>query len=326
MTRVLALDPFHDDGLALLRARDDVDLVYLPTPTDAEIAQHLPEAEVLLLRSRTIPVDVYQTATNLRLVSRHGVGCDNLDFDQMRAMGVTIAVSADANLISVAEHAFMLMLAACKKVMPSDRAVRNGGWAQRDHLGTRDVAGSAVLTVGYGRIGRAFAARAQAFGARVSFYDPFLPSDTALPDGITRAPDLAEAVARADIVSLHIPFSETSAGLFDAAMLARFQPGTILVNTARGGIVDEGALLAALDAGRPALYAADVMLSEPPGANDPLFSRDDVILTPHSAATTAQAMVRMAIGASRNALDFLDGILPHSMIALDPSEDTRTTP
>lgn len=326
MTRILALDPFHEDGLNLLRARGGIELTYLPKPTEAQIARLLPETDILLLRSRTIPVEVYRTATRLRLVSRHGVGCDNLDFEQMREMGVTVAVSADANLISVAEHAFMLMLAACKKVMPGDRAVRNGGWAERDHLGTRDVAGSAVLVVGFGRIGRAFAARAQAFGARVSFYDPFLPPDIDLPGGITREADLAKAVGRADIVSIHMPLSETSANLFDAAMLARFQAGAILVNTARGGIVDETALLAALDAGRPAFYAADVMASEPPSPDDPLFARDDVILTPHSAATTAQAMVRMSTGTAQNALDFLDGTLPHSMIALDPAIDTRTTP
>lgn len=323
--RVLALDPFHEDGLNLLRARQDVDLTYIPEPTDDDISRELPRAEALLLRSRTIPTDLYRQAENLRVVSRHGVGCDNLDFELMRSMGVTVAVSADANLISVAEHAFMLMLAACKSLPHSDQAVRDHRWDERDNLGTRDVAGSAVLVVGFGRIGRAFAARAAAFGAHVSFHDPFLPPDFTAPEGIARAPDLAEAVAAADIVTLHMPLGETSAGLFDAAMLARFKPGAILVNTARGGIVDETALLAALDAGRPAFYAADVMLSEPPAQGDPLLARGDVILTPHSAATTRQAMVRMATGAAQNVLDFLDGTLPQSMIALDPT-DTRKTP
>jgi len=318
MTAVLALDPFHEDGLALLRARPDIDLTYLPAPTEEEIARHMPQTEILLLRGRTLPVERFREAERLRLVSRHGVGCDNLDFDLLRARGVTVVVSADANLVSVAEHAFMLMLAACKNAMTGDRAVRGHDWMVRDHLGARDVAGSRVLVVGFGRIGQAFARRAVAFEAHVTVHDPFLPPDAPMPEGITRTDDLGEGVAGADIVSIHIPRTDTTANLFDAALLARFAEGSILVNTARGGIVDERALVAALDARRPALYATDVLASEPPGRDDPLLERKDVILTPHSAATTRQAMIRMATGSAQNALDFLDGHLASRMIVLDP--------
>lgn len=318
MTKVLVLDPIHEDGLALLRARPDVALVHLPEPTEEGVAEHMAEAEVLILRGRTLAPEQFERARRLRLVSRHGVGCDNLDLDALGARGVGVAISADANRIAVAEHAFALMLAAAKRLPASDRAVRSGEWAARDRLGTREIAGAALLVLGFGRIGRAVADRAAAFEARVTVHDPVLPPDAPLPEGHARAEALEEAVAEAEIVSLHLPLTEGTAGLVGAELLGRFRLGSILVNTARGGIVDEAAILPALDAGAPALYATDVLASEPPAAGDPLLARDDVILSPHSAATTAEGLRRMATGAARNALDFIDGHLDPAMTVLKP--------
>lgn len=323
MTKVLVIDPIHEDGLSLLRARPDVSLVHLFEPTEAAIAEHMADAEVLILRGRTLAPEHFGRARSLRLVSRHGVGCDNLDLHALRSRGVGVAISADANRIPVAEHAFALMLAAAKRLPASDRAVRSGAWSARDGLGTREVAGAEILVLGFGRIGRAFAARATAFEARVTIHDPALPADMALPDGHARAETLEDAVAAADIVSLHLPLTADTTNLIEAELLSRFKPGAILVNTARGGIVDEGALLAALDAGAPAIYATDVLASEPPAADDPLLGRDDVILAPHSAATTGEGMRRMATGAAQNTLDFIDGCLTADMIVLSPN--TRTT-
>ncbi|MEO1722874.1 MAG: NAD(P)-dependent oxidoreductase, partial [Pseudomonadota bacterium] len=152
MVAVLVLDPIHEDGLALLRARTDIALDYLPDPDAHDIAAHLCEAEVLLLRGRTLPRAMFEGAERLRLVSRHGVGCDNLDLDLLRARGVRVAITADANWLSVAEHTLALMFAAAKALHVGDRAVREGRWAVRDALGTREIAGSDVLVVGYGRI------------------------------------------------------------------------------------------------------------------------------------------------------------------------------
>ena len=320
MTKILVIDPIHEDGLALLRARPDVALVHLLEPTEGAVAEHMADAEVLILRGRRLAPEHFERAGRLRLVSRHGVGCDNLDLEALGARGVGVAVSADANRISVAEHAFALMLAAAKRLPAADRAVRSGGWGARDRLGTREIAGAAVLVLGYGRIGRAFAARAAAFEARVTVHDPALPDGAALPEGHARADALGDAVGAADVVSLHLPLTADTANLIGADLLARFRRGAILVNTARGGIVDEGALLEALDAGAPAIYATDVLASEPPEADDPLLARDDVILTPHSAATTAEGMRRMATGAAQNALDFIDGRLDPAMTVLEPRD------
>ncbi len=318
MTKVLVIDPIHEDGLALLRARPDVALVHLPEPTEETVAEHMADAEVLILRGRTLAPGHFAQAQRLKLVSRHGVGCDNLDLVALGGRGVGVAISADANRIAVAEHAFALMLAAAKRLPASDHAVRSGRWSARDRLGTREIAEATVLVVGFGRIGRAVAARAAAFEAHVTVHDPALPLDAVLPEGYSRIDALEDAVGAADVVSLHLPLTAETVGLVGARLLSRFRPGAILVNTARGGIVDEAALGAALDAGAPAIYATDVLASEPPAADDPLLARNDVIVTPHSAATTAEGLRRMATAAAQNALDYIDGRLDPAMTVVKP--------
>lgn len=323
MAKVLALDPIHPDGLDLLRARSDVELVHLPNPTEADIAKHIQDAEVVLIRARVLADDMFQQATRLRLVSRHGVGCDNLKFEVLQPLGIGVAIAADSNLISVAEHAMTLTLAACKDLDRANGAVRDGKWAIRENLKARDLNGSQTLVVGFGRIGQAYAQRAAAFGAQITVFDPFRPKDASLPEGYSLADSLAEAVSQADIVSIHMPRTAETSNLFDGDLLARMKPGSIVVNTARGGIVDEGAMAAALDAGRPGAYATDVLLDEPPHPDNPLLGREDVIVTPHSAAMTMQSTIRMATRSAQNALDFLDGTLREDMIALAPAPRDR---
>ncbi|WP_421708740.1 NAD(P)-dependent oxidoreductase [Algihabitans sp.] len=317
MVKVLVLDPVHESGLDLLRTAPDVTCVHLAEPKDAEIVRHMADAEILILRGRKLPRGAFEQAQKLRLVSRHGVGCDNLDFDLMQDLGVTVAVAADSNYVSVAEHAIALILAGLKRLPVADEAVRSANWSLRDHLGARELQGAKVLVVGFGRIGQAFASRVSAFGAQCLVYDPFLTSN---PCNVTPVETLEDGLAQADIVSLHLPNTAETANLLDAARLAQMRPGSLLVNTARGGIVDEGALLEALNKRCPAIYATDVLASEPPSPDDPLLNRPDVILTPHSAAMTREAAQRMSERAAQNALDFLSGELSPEMTAFRPSE------
>lgn len=317
MVKVLVLDPVHEGGLDLLRAAPDVTCVHLAEPTESQIALHMADAEILILRGRKLPRGIFEQAPRLRLVSRHGVGCDNLDFDLMQDLGVTVAVAADSNYISVAEHAIALVLAGLKRLPVADEAVRSANWSLRDHLGARELKGAKVLVVGFGRIGQAFASRVSAFGAHCLVYDPFLKSDAL---EVTPVQTLEEGLVQADIVSLHLPNTATTANLLNAARLAQMRPGSLLVNTARGGIVDETALLEALNKRCPAIYATDVLAAEPPSPDDPLLNRPDVILTPHSAAMTQEAARRMSERAAQNALDFVAGELSPEMTAFRPSE------
>lgn len=324
MPKLLALDPIHKDGLDILRRHPEITLVHLPNPSERDISRHMVDAEILLLRGRHLSQEQWQSAEKLSLVTRHGVGCDNVNFELMRDMGVTVAVTADANYVSVAEHALALMLAACRNLVVADMASRSGEWGRRENLGARELRDAQVLVVGFGRIGRAFADRTRAFGADVSVYDPYLEVAADVPDDVTLALNLESGIQNADIISLHLPHTSDTQGLFNSELLSACKRGAILVNTGRGGIVDEAALIEALDAGRLSVYATDVLASEPPQCDDPLLSRHDVIITPHSAAMTAEGARHMAVGAAQNALDFLKGVLPHRMIAFEPHMSTHT--
>ncbi|WP_226783274.1 NAD(P)-dependent oxidoreductase [Oceaniglobus trochenteri] len=318
MTRILAVDPIPEPGLALLRKRPEFEIVDARDVNDDALGNHMEEAEIILLRGRNIRPEHFDRARKLRFISRHGVGLDKVDMAQMQRLGVTVAVTADANYLSVAEHAMMLTLAGCRRVISADHATRNGGWRSRIDTPTHELSGSTVLLLGFGRIGQTYAGLLSAFGCRISVYDPYLPEGATLPCGATRVQALSDVLPEQDIVSLHMPLTDQTRNFIGADLLSRFREGAILVNTARGGVVDEAALVGALDQGRPAIYATDVLAKEPPQPDDPLFSRSDVIVTPHSAALTQQGKLRMALGVAQNVLDFVDGKLAPHMIAFTP--------
>ena len=319
MPKVLVLDPIDPAGLDLLRERPEIDLVHLPEPAPEAIAREIADAWALLLRGRRLAPEHWREARALALVSRHGVGYDNLPLGDLRAAGVTVAITADANAVAVAEHTMMLMLAVARRARAYDAAVRTGRFAFREAQVAEDLFEKTLLVVGLGRIGREVAARARAFGMRVLGHDPLLDPSEHI-EGVERAPDLDAALAQADVVSLHLPATPETRGLLDARRLARLKPGAILVNAARGGIVDEAALCAALEEGPLAGAGIDVFAEEPVPADHPLLGRDDVLLSPHSAAMTRQGARRMAVGAARNVLDFFDGRLDPRMVVAAPGE------
>ena len=322
---VLVIDHVDASGMDLLRARSDIDLTWLPDPDDASVVAAMRRADGLLLRGRYLSDAAWNAAARLRIVSRHGVGCDNLDLRRLAERNVTVAITADANAISVAEHALALMLAAARRLVEDDRNVRTGNWAARERLAARDLYESTLFVVGFGRVGRAVAERAAAFGMRVVVHDPMLRA-AALPAGVRLASDLDRALAEADVLSLNVPLTPATRGMISAPQLARMPRGAIVVNTSRGGVVDEQAMLAALDAGRIGQYATDVLQPEPPPAEHPMIARRDVLLTPHVAAMTQQGSRRMAERAARNLLDFFDGRLDAEMIVASPPlpEPART--
>jgi len=205
-----------------------------------------------------------------------------------------------------------LMLAAAKRIVRSDRSVRGGSWGWRDRLEAVEVCGRKLLIIGYGRIGRQIARMAAGFGMEIDAHDPFL-TRMGWPEGAVRPiDDMAEALAWADIVSVNIPKSDRP--VIGAAELARMKPSAILVNTARGGAVDETALADALREGRLGAAGLDVLEAEPPPKDHPLLALDQVVLTPHIAALTQECAERMAVSSVRNVLDFFDGRLNRDLI------------
>ncbi|HCL85350.1 MAG TPA: hydroxyacid dehydrogenase [Comamonadaceae bacterium] len=307
MPHLLIARTVHEDGLRLLRERSDWTFTCLDDAPDQEFAEHLPQADAVLLRYRSLRREHVQQAPGLRCVSRHGVGYDSVDTAALRERGIALAITPNANASAVAEHAMALLLAVARRITQCHASVAAGQWAQG--IGAQpffELEGKQALVVGAGRIGRAMATRLQGFGMAVHCFDPFLPASAPLPAGCERAEALAPALAEADVVSLHVPATPATLGLVDPLACKR---GAILVNTARGGVVDMQRLHTALRTGH--LYGAgtDVFDTEPMPAGHPLLAEPALVATPHVASLSDGALRRMAQESVQNVLDFFDGRL-----------------
>lgn len=310
MPHLLVAGKLHPSGLDLLRAAP-VTFDYVEEISEPSYQAHLPKADALVIRTQPLSAASIAKAPGLKIVSRHGVGYDAVDVPALNARGIPLCIVGDVNSSGVAEHAMMLILAATHRLIAADRATRGGDWAWRNGLQTHEVAGKRLLVVGFGRIGQKLAGLARAFGMEVHAYDPFIPADR-WPQGATRATDLAAAVAGADAVSLHLPRADGA--ILGAAELAAMKPTAVVVNTARGGLVDEVALADALRAGRLGGAGIEVFDAEPPGKDHPLFGLDQAVLTPHNAALTVECAERMALASVQNVLDFFAGRLDPALV------------
>lgn len=306
-SKVLVPDPIHADGLALLRAEPGLLLLTPEELPPAALEAELAEAEAMIVRGLTVDQALLDRAPRLRFVCRHGVGYDNVDVPALTARGVLLSVTPEANASSVAEHTLMLMLTLARQVVAFNAGVRRGEWRVPGQSQTFDLAGRSVLILGFGRIGTRVARLCAAFGLRVLVHDPFIPANTIRGLGYEPARDRAAALAEADIVTLHCPSNTETRGMVDAGFLAAMKPGALLINAARGTLVEEAALEAALRSGRIGGAGLDVVAVEPMPAPIPLLSLPNVVMTPHVAASTAQGLQRMATAAARNVIDFLAG-------------------
>jgi D-3-phosphoglycerate dehydrogenase / 2-oxoglutarate reductase len=273
----------------------------------AAVHEHRPVA--LLHRQGLIDGAVLDAAApHLRVVARHGAGIDGIDVPAAEARGITVARAAGANSRAVAEHSMALLLALLKDLPAVSEGMREGRWEKATRV-TRDAEGLALGIVGYGAIGSKVARFADAFGARVMAYDPYLPGD-GLPGPGERVADLPSLLARSEALSLHCPLSDETRGMIGAAQFAAMPEGALLVNAARGGIVDEAALLAAIDAGQVAAAGIDVFATEPLPADSPLRRHPRVLASPHLAASSARGGIAMATGAAECIVAVLAGRLP----------------
>ncbi|MBW8269717.1 hydroxyacid dehydrogenase [Caldovatus aquaticus] len=305
--RILLCRCLHEAGAALLRARPDVELVTLDGPDRPQFLQALSGADAVLLWLERLDAEALAAAPRLRCAARLGVGYDTVDVAACSARGIPVMVANGTNDLAVAEHAMMLMLAVAHRGPQGDRAVRAGAWWGTEGPGICELAGRTVLVVGYGRIGARVARYCQAFHMRVLVMDPAFHPARIAADGFVPVRDLHAALGEADVVTLHCPLTPATRHLMDAAAFAALKPGAILVNTARGPVVDEAALLAALRSGRLRGAGLDVLEAEPPPRDSLLLAEPNVVLSPHNAGSTEESLARMARQAARNLLDALDG-------------------
>ena len=270
--------------------------------TGHELAQRLDGVDGLLAGLDEIGAEVFEAASRLRVIARYGVGIDRIDLDAAAQHGVVVTTTPGANAAAVAELTLTLMLALCRELPRAEREVRDGGWPT---LAGRELGSMTVGLLGLGRVGRRVALLLRGHGAEILAHDPY-----AEPQPGMRMVGRDELVAASDILSLHVPATSETTGMVDRELLGKLRDGALLVNTARGALIDEDALLWALDEGPLAAAALDALAQEPPYAGHPLIGRADVIVTPHIGGQTAEARAAMARVAVDELLTVLDGHQP----------------
>lgn len=313
MPHILIAGPIHERGMELLKSAPGITHTLIKEISTESYLPHLGEADAIVLRTQPMPSSAIALAPRLKIVSRHGVGYDAVDVVALNARSIPLAVVGDVNSRAVAEHTMMLMLAAARRTIAYDRATREGPWNYRNSFEAVELDGKTLFLLGFGRIGRRVARLAQAFGMTVEAHDPFVTPDQMAALEVRPARSIEDGLANADFVSLHLPFSPTGP-VISGQELAAMKPSAIIINAARGGLVDELALDRALREGKLAGAGLDVLAQEPPKRDHPLLSNPRVTFSPHTAGLTAECAARMAVASVQNVLDCFNGRLDPSLV------------
>ncbi|MDX1376386.1 MAG: hydroxyacid dehydrogenase, partial [Burkholderiales bacterium] len=272
------------------------------------------DAHAITVRTARITRAVIAAAPRLEIVARHGVGYDAVDVAALSARGIPLAIAPQSNMVSVAEHVIFMLLALAKEAAHYDAMTRSADWSQRWDIRGFDLAGKKLLVIGFGRTGSRVARRAAAFDMQVHACDPYIDQNLIRQAGCTPVADFRAELPKMDAVSVNTPLNDETRHMLSSAEFARMPPHAVIVNCARGGIVDEAALYAALSAKQIRGAGLDVFETEPSPANNPLFALDNVIVSPHIAGVTVESTIRMSTQTAQNVLDRFDGRLDPGVV------------
>ena len=293
--KVLIADAISQRGVDELSRDGAIEAVVKTGLTEKELVDFIPEFSALVVRSQTkVTAGVLNAGTKLRVVGRAGVGVDNVDVETATRRGIIVLNAPGGNTVSTAEHAFSLLLSAARKIPQADANVRSKHWDKKNFEGV-ELYNKTLGVIGMGRIGSELSRRAIAFGMRVIAYDPYLSPTRARSLQVELADELDDLLASADFISLHTPLTAETRHILDAAQLQKTKRGVRIINCARGGLIDENALLKALQDGQVAGAALDVFETEPLPVDSPLRGAPNLVLTPHLGASTAEAQESVGI-------------------------------
>jgi len=310
MKKVLLPQKIHQAGMNLLEGK--VDVVVAPDTSKKTIKNLAKDVHAIILRTGVkIDKEIIQEAKNLKIISRTGAGVDNVDVEEATKRGILVCNLPGVNALSVAEHTVAFILSLAKQLKFMDDATREGNWGARNRYEAVDVRGKILGIVGAGKIGSQVAKICQTgLGMQVIAYDPFVAKGGEIKDGIKFCGKIEEIFEKADFVSIHVTGGPKTRHLITEKLLGKMKKEAYFINTSRGEVVDEEALIKALKEGRIKGAALDVFSQEPPSQDNPLLKMDNVILSPHSASLTKECVARLAEGACQAVLDFFSGKLP----------------
>ena len=314
MPTCLIVQPIHPSGIAMLQAAD-IEARKASSADMAVVAREIAACDAVITRNAGLSRAAIDAATRLAVIANHGVGTNKIDVARATELAIPIVFTPFANARSVAEHAMLQMLALGKRLVASDQAVRRGDWDYRYQPGLQELHGKTLGIVGFGTIGRMTAEiAARGFGMRVVVHSPAADPAALAAAGAQACASLDELMATADVISLHRPSRPDTRHMINKAALARMKPTALLVNTARADLIDTDALIECLQQGRIAGAALDVFDTEPLPADHPLCALPNVVLTPHSAGSTDEALQQTAEQCAAQIIDVLQGRRPPHLV------------
>ena len=302
--RVAILGTIHPKGLEFLR-ENDLEVIEVKNFENQSLKEELKFVDAILLRTLKLDRDILQHCNNLKIISRHGVGYDNVDLDFLNERKIALGITSTSNAVSVSEHVMSFFIYLTKNLSLSDSYVKQGNFDKRSELpDIFELYRKKVLIMGFGRIGKEVAKRCQGFDMDIYVYDSFLDGDFIKKKNCIPI-EKEDGLGIADFVSIHLPLNKSTKNFISQTELELMKKNSILVNTSRGGIVNENDLYQALKSKKIRGAGMDVFISEPPESNHPFFQLDNILLTPHNAALTLECRERMSLEASENIFYFL---------------------
>ena len=313
MKKILIIQPIHQEGIKLLQNNSEYEFEVVENIEINFLKNKIKNCDGVSIRTAKLSGEVIEAANNLKIISRHGVGYDNIDLKVSKQKNITLAITATANAVAVAEHVMFMILNISKRGNMYDDTVKSGKFNERNKLPkTVELWNKNILIAGFGRIGQALIKRCLGFEMNVFVYDPYVSKEFIEKEGGTKVEDLSEASKDMDAISLHIPLNNETKNIVNYELLKSMKKNCIIINAARGGIVNEVDLDRALNEDLIFGAGLDVFETEPPIENNPLLQNKKVFLSPHSAAFTEECMIRMGKETVQNIFDFFDGNLENS--------------
>ena len=313
MKKILVIQPIHEEGINLLKDNSDFEYEIVDNIDTEFLKSKIKDCDGISIRTAKLSGDVIEAANNLKIISRHGVGYDNIDLEVSKKKDITLAITATANAVAVAEHVMFMILNISKRGSMYDDTVKSGKFNERNKLPkTVELWNKNILIAGFGRIGQALIKRCLGFEMNVFVFDPFVSKEFIEKRGGTKVDNLSETSKDMDAMSLHIPLNDETKNIINYELLKSMKKNCIIINAARGGIVNEVDLDRALNENLIFGAGLDVFETEPPAENNPLLKNKKVFLSPHTAAFTEECMTRMGKETVQNIFDFFDGNLENS--------------
>ena len=312
--KILVIQNIHQEGINLLKGNSSYEFEIFDEINE-DLKQKIVDCDAISIRTAKLPKEIISSAKKLQVISRHGVGYDNIDLKSTKEIGATLTITATANAVAVAEHVMFMLLNISKRKDMYDQSVKLGKFNDRNKLPkTIELWGKNILITGFGRIGQALIKRCLGFEMNVYVYDPYINDEKIKSLGGIKVNDIKEAVKEMDAISLHIPLNDETKNIINYDLLRSMKKNCIVINAARGGIINEVDLDKALRENLIFGAGLDVFETEPPKSDNPLLKNDKVFLSPHTAAFTEECMIRMGKETIQNIIDFFEKKLDKSKI------------